>query len=149
MILSLPGSLAAAFPDGKRCGSPLTKRCVDPLIVASCTAKPAAACVTTGTTMLTESALKEALSDLPDWKVEGNTLVKKFAFPSYLEGIAFVNRLASAAERANHHPDLEVNWRKVTVKLTTHSAGGITPLDIALAHEAERATRAPVTAQVE
>jgi 4a-hydroxytetrahydrobiopterin dehydratase len=93
--------------------------------------------------MLTESALKEALADLPDWSVEGKALVRRFTFRSYLEGIAFVNRVAAAAERANHHPDLEVGWRKVTVKLTTHSAGGITPLDIALAHEADRASRVP------
>ena len=99
--------------------------------------------------MLTETALTDPLTDLPDWSVEGKALVKRFTFPSYLEGIAFVNRLAAAAERANHHPDLEVGWRKVTVKLTTHSAGGITPLDVALAHEAERASRPAPAGQVE
>ena len=65
-------------------------------------------------------------------------MVKEFQFPSYLAGIEFVRALAEEAEVMNHHPDLSVGWRKVTVSLSTHSAGGITGLDFELAEKADR-----------
>jgi 4a-hydroxytetrahydrobiopterin dehydratase len=88
--------------------------------------------------LLPAPALEAALDNLPGWSVEGEELVKTYSFPSYLEGIRFVDRLAQVAEKANHHPDLRVSWRKVDVHLSTHSKGGITMLDVALAQEAER-----------
>ncbi len=92
--------------------------------------------------LLPESAIEAALPDLPGWAHEGKELIKTFAFPTYLAGIGFVDRLAAVADRANHHPDLHVGWKKVTVKLSTHSKGGLTVLDIALAQESERAAAA-------
>lgn len=88
--------------------------------------------------LLTEEEIAAALTTLEGWSVEGNELVKTFRFPSYLAGIDFVSRLAHAAEAMNHHPDLLVGWRKVVMRVCTHSAGGLTELDVALAREADR-----------
>jgi 4a-hydroxytetrahydrobiopterin dehydratase len=89
-------------------------------------------------TLLTEEEIVAALTTLEGWSVEGNELVKTFRFTSYLVGIDFVSRLGHAAEAMNHHPDLLVGWRKVTMRVSTHSAGGLTELDVALAREADR-----------
>ena len=89
-------------------------------------------------TPLTEAEIATALAMLEGWNVEGCELVKTFRFPSYLAGIDFVSRLGQAAEAMNHHPDLLVGWRKVTMRVTTHSAGGLSELDVALAREADR-----------
>ncbi len=79
-----------------------------------------------------------ALSEtLPGWAVQGVELVKTLTFPSYLAGIEFVANLAREAEAMNHHPDLQVGWRKVTVRLSTHSAGALTALDVELARRAD------------
>ena len=83
--------------------------------------------------LLSDAAIQEQLSSLPEWQVEGGELVKEFRFTSYLAGIEFARRIALLAEAMNHHPDLFIGWRKVTVRLTTHSAGGLTRLDFALA----------------
>lgn len=87
---------------------------------------------------LSEAVLAALPESLPGWIVDGGELVKTFAFSSYLDGIDFVVRLAREAEAMNHHPDLHVGWRKVTVRLSTHSARALTPLDVELAQRAER-----------
>lgn len=86
--------------------------------------------------LLTQDALHQALTTLPGWQVEDKELVRTFGFKTYLEGIQFVQKLAAAAEAMNHHPDMLVAWRQVTVRLSTHSAGGLTMLDIELAGKA-------------
>jgi len=86
--------------------------------------------------LLTQNALQQALTTLPGWQVEGKELVRTFEFKSYLDGIEFVKALGTAAEAMNHHPDMLVGWRKVTVRLSTHSAGGLTALDVELAQKA-------------
>lgn len=83
--------------------------------------------------LLSAAAVQQQMNSLPNWRVEGDELVKEFRFASYLAGIEFVRRVAALAEKRNHHPDLFVGWRKVTVRLTTHSAGGLTMLDFELA----------------
>ena len=83
--------------------------------------------------LLSDAAIQEQLTAHPTWQIEGKELVKEFRFPSYLAGIEFVRRVALLAEAMNHHPDLVVGWRKVTVRLSTHSAGGLTRLDFTLA----------------
>lgn len=88
--------------------------------------------------LLTLDDIETALSKLPGWKREGAELVKTYRFATYLQGIEFVTLVAQSAETMNHHPDLYVGWRKVTVRLTTHSAGGITSLDIQMAQNAEQ-----------
>lgn len=85
------------------------------------------------------------MTALPGWQVEGRELAKEFRFASYLAGIEFVQRVAGLAEAMNHHPDLVVGWRKVTVRLSTHSAGGLTRLDFELAGQITAVESAPST----
>jgi 4a-hydroxytetrahydrobiopterin dehydratase len=75
---------------------------------------------------------------LAGWEIVDGGLEKVFGFGAYLEGIEFVRRLAEVAEAMDHHPDLSVGWRKVGVRLTTHSAKGVTRLDGELAEAAEK-----------
>ena len=93
--------------------------------------------------LLSDAAIQEQLTAHPTWQVEGRELVKEFRFSSYLAGIEFVRRVALLAEAMNHHPDLVVGWRKVTVRLSTHSAGGLTRLDFALAAQISAVASAP------
>ncbi len=67
------------------------------------------------------------------WEERDGALVREFEFASFPEAIAFVDRLAEAAETENHHPDIDIRYRKVTVRWTTHSEGGITERDRAMA----------------
>lgn len=82
---------------------------------------------------LAAEEIESRLATMPGWTLKDATLGKSYRFASYLDGIAFVNAAAHAAERMNHHPDLLVLWRRVDVTLSTHSAGGITSLDFELA----------------
>ena len=71
---------------------------------------------------------------VPDgWQERDEALEREFEFPSFPEAIAFVNRVAELAEAENHHPDIAVSYRRVTLRWTTHSAGGITDRDRELA----------------
>jgi 4a-hydroxytetrahydrobiopterin dehydratase len=67
--------------------------------------------------------------------------VKEFTFPGFPDAVAFVSRLVAPAQAADHHPDLEIHFRTVTVAYTTHSAGGLTALDFAGAEAADLAAR--------
>lgn len=98
--------------------------------------------------LLSLDDIETALSSLSGWKRESAELVKTFRFSAYLQGIDFVNLVARSADEMNHHPDLYVGWRKVVVRLTTHSAGGITGLDVQMAQNAERAWKKVETASV-
>lgn len=88
--------------------------------------------------LLTLDDIESALASLPGWKREGMELVKTYRFPSYLDGIHFVSRLGELAEDMDHHPDMQVGWRKVTLRTTTHSEGGLTQKDVTLAKAAEQ-----------
>ena len=66
---------------------------------------------------------------MDDWTEQGDALVREFELPSFPAAIAFVDRLAELAEGENHHPDIDIRYRKVTVRWTTHSEGGITEKD--------------------
>jgi 4a-hydroxytetrahydrobiopterin dehydratase len=90
-------------------------------------------------TLLTESELSGFLAAHPQWRREGDALVRTYEFPSFLEGIAFVGRVGLIAERHDHHPDIDVRWRKVTLRLSTHDAGGLTFRDPKLAAECDAA----------
>ena len=84
--------------------------------------------------LLSEPEIVEGLVALPDWRHEGDALVRTIVCPSFREAIAVVNRVADAAEAANHHPDILVHgWNKVRLSLTNHSAGGLTEADFAMA----------------
>jgi 4a-hydroxytetrahydrobiopterin dehydratase len=86
---------------------------------------------------LTDAEIQIALTQVSGWNLEGRELVKTFSFSCYLAGINFVSRLAFAAEAMNHHPELFIGWRKVSVRLSTHSSGGLTQLDFSLAGQAD------------
>ena len=74
-----------------------------------------------------------ALERFPHWRREGNQILRPVEAPSFLEGIELVGVVARAAEAANHHPDIDIRWRTVTFRLSTHSAGGVTQKDVDLA----------------
>ena len=66
---------------------------------------------------------------MTDWQEQGDALVREFELPSFPAAIGFVDRLADLAEGENHHPDIDIRYRRVTVRWTTHSEGGVTAKD--------------------
>lgn len=89
---------------------------------------------------LTESQRQEALDSLTGWStsLEGDAIEKTFRFAGFIEAFGFMTRVALVAEKMNHHPDWSNVYRTVTVRLTTHDAGGLTELDIKLARAMDR-----------
>ena len=87
---------------------------------------------------LTPAEVDSRLAERAGWAVRDNGLTRTFTLTSFADAIAFVTRLAFDAESADHHPDLHVNYRKVTVTWSTHSEGGITEKDLAGAGTADR-----------
>jgi 4a-hydroxytetrahydrobiopterin dehydratase len=86
--------------------------------------------------LLTEEELRDGQRGLaPGWSVAGNALVRTVEFDSFLTAVRFITELAPVAERLDHHPDLRLSWRTVELSLSTHSAGGLTRLDLELARE--------------
>ena len=83
--------------------------------------------------------IESKLRDLPGWSVDGNAIGRQFTFATFPDAIAFVTRLAFDAEAADHHPDLTISYRRVTVKWSTHSEGGVTEKDIEGARQADKA----------
>jgi len=77
------------------------------------------------------------LARLPGWARVGDEIERTYELASFPAAIAFVARIADAAEAANHHPDLDIRYRKVRVALSTHSEGGITDKDFALATQVD------------
>jgi len=78
------------------------------------------------------------VKSLNGWTLDGDAIRKQFTFKDFLEAIAFVNRLAPEAERADHHPDILINYKRVTLTYSTHSEGGLTEKDFAGAAAADR-----------
>jgi 4a-hydroxytetrahydrobiopterin dehydratase len=88
-------------------------------------------------TILNDSEIQRDLKNLTGWVKSGDEIKKKFEFKDFIQAMGFVNSIAMLAERANHHPDIDIRWNKVQLVLSTHSEGGITQKDIALAKEIE------------
>jgi Pterin-4a-carbinolamine dehydratase len=86
---------------------------------------------------LTDEQVQERLGTVDGWAVEGGVLKKTFAFDDFIQSMQFVNRLAEAAEAAQHHPDIDIRYNKVHIGLVTHDSGGITEKDFAMAQEAD------------
>lgn len=86
---------------------------------------------------LTDEQVTQALTGLPGWARAGDALVKTFELPTFLTVIAVVGQIAERAEAADHHPDLDIRYRRLRVALSTHDAGGLTELDLSLAGEIE------------
>jgi 4a-hydroxytetrahydrobiopterin dehydratase len=87
---------------------------------------------------LQEQAIRAALKELPGWELTAEGLRKKFEFAGFPEAVQFVNKLVEPAEAAQHHPNIAVVYRWVTLILTTHDEGGVTQKDIDLARTIER-----------
>jgi len=83
--------------------------------------------------LLAEPEISAALAALPDWRREGEAIVRTVRCASFREAIAFVDRVADAAEESDHHPDIEIVWRRVTLRLTSKASGGLTERDVAMA----------------
>jgi 4a-hydroxytetrahydrobiopterin dehydratase len=90
---------------------------------------------------LSATALKAALGTLPGWKATRTAIKRQYTFPTFPDAITFATRLAFDAEAADHHPDLLISYRKVTVTWSTHSKGGVTKKDIAGAKASDAAAR--------
>jgi len=88
---------------------------------------------------LSEEAIADGLARL-DWTREGDELVRTVTKKNFVEAMAFVNKVAELAERANHHPDIAISWNKVTLRVTTHDAGGLSQLDLDLAAAVDAVT---------
>lgn len=87
---------------------------------------------------LTDAEVTAGLESLKGWARSGDAIVKHYTFETFQEGIRFVDRVAVAADKADHHPDIDIRYTKVTMALSTHSAGGLTRKDLALAAEIEK-----------
>lgn len=90
---------------------------------------------------LSDLEIQRALGKLPGWARRNDALVKTYVFGTFADGIAFVNRVATAADKMNHHPDIDIRYTKITCTLSTHDAGGITESDLSLAQAIEKAGR--------
>jgi 4a-hydroxytetrahydrobiopterin dehydratase len=88
--------------------------------------------------LLNQTDAQTRLRELPGWSLEGNGIKKQFVFQDFPAAVDFVTRLVPGAESADHHPDILLNYRKVTLTYSTHSEGGITEKDFAGAATAER-----------
>lgn len=87
---------------------------------------------------LTDQAIEERLR-ASEWRREGDAIMRDLKFEDFTSAVAFVNRVAEAAEAANHHPDITIHgYNKVTLTLATHSAGGLTEADFNLAQVIDR-----------
>ncbi len=89
---------------------------------------------------LSDDQIDAALQNgLPGWRFDRGEIFKNYKFPTFLEAIAFINRVAERAEAANHHPDIENHYNRVRIALHTWTENGVTEKDIALAREIEAA----------
>ncbi|MGH2907144.1 MAG: 4a-hydroxytetrahydrobiopterin dehydratase [Solirubrobacterales bacterium] len=92
--------------------------------------------------LLPDNEIAEGLVALPGWSRDGDAIVRVFDRGNFVGAVDFLNRITPIAEAANHHPDVAISWKDVTVTLTTHSAGGITGNDLALAAQIDEAATA-------
>jgi 4a-hydroxytetrahydrobiopterin dehydratase len=87
--------------------------------------------------LLTKKEIRFVLAELNGWVLQGKVIRRKYEFADFVHAMGFVNSVALIAERANHHPDINIRWNKIFLSLSTHSEGGITKKDIALAKKVE------------
>ena len=78
---------------------------------------------------LSQADVDQRMKDLRGWTLQGDEIVKQYTFKNFPEAIAFVNRLAPKAEAADHHPDILISYKRVTLTYSTHSEGGLTIKD--------------------
>ena len=85
--------------------------------------------------LLTESQITEELAGVPAWTRDGGSIITVTERQDFRDALLYVGAVAYLAESANHHPDVTIAWNKVTLTLSTHSAGGLTTNDFALARQ--------------
>jgi len=88
---------------------------------------------------LAKDEIKARLAGMKGWKLEDGEIEKTYKFADFKEAMLFVNAVARQAEAANHHPEIEINYNKVEISLSTHSEGGVTEKDFALAEQIDNA----------
>ncbi len=88
--------------------------------------------------ILSETDIKNQLTALQGWEYSDGKIMKTYSFSNYMNSIAFINRLAEKAEEYNHHPDMIVEWCKITVSFTSHDNGGVTDSCIKMSVETDR-----------
>lgn len=87
---------------------------------------------------LTSEQIEANLKTLPHWQFRGNALERVYDGQSYLDALEKLNAIARLSESADHHPNLSLNWKRLTVRYWTHTAHGVTDLDFELAHQVEK-----------
>jgi 4a-hydroxytetrahydrobiopterin dehydratase len=90
--------------------------------------------------LLPDSEIEAFVADHPEWGWADKEITREFEFADFVESMGFVTRVAMAAEKADHHPDIDIRWNKVTLTLSTHSEGGLTQQDLDLADTADTLT---------
>jgi 4a-hydroxytetrahydrobiopterin dehydratase len=85
--------------------------------------------------LLSDAQIEEGLKRLPGWVRNGSALEREFTFETFALAMQFVNRVAGAAESANHHPDIDIRYARVKMSLTSHDSGGVTGRDLRLAEK--------------
>src|SRR5262249_37893278 len=85
--------------------------------------------------VLTDSEIQQALANLAGWQRSGIAIQRVFQFPDFKAAMQFVNKVADAAEQANHHPDIDIRYNKVTMALVSHDSGGVTQRDVKMAEK--------------
>jgi len=91
--------------------------------------------------LLEDSEISARLKHLGGWKHEGKFITKTFEFPTFMNGINFIGKVAAVAEREEHHPDIHVRYTTITLSIQTHSQGGVTEWDLDLAEAIEKMLR--------
>ncbi len=89
--------------------------------------------------VLSETEIRNRIRNHPGWELRENALVKKFELEGFMDVVGLVNDVAGPAEAADHHPDMFVNYRRITFTLSTHDQGGVTEKDFGLLAEIEAA----------
>jgi 4a-hydroxytetrahydrobiopterin dehydratase len=87
---------------------------------------------------LSKAEIQQKLKKMQQWTLAGKAIQKKFTFKSFMPALAFVNKLAEAAESAGHHPDITIQYNVVGISLSTHSEGGVTEKDFELASQIDQ-----------
>jgi 4a-hydroxytetrahydrobiopterin dehydratase len=83
--------------------------------------------------VLTDQEIQQALGSLQGWQQNGKAIQRVFRFPDFKAAMQFVNKVADAAEKANHHPDIDIRYNTVTMALVSHDSGGVTQRDVRMA----------------
>jgi 4a-hydroxytetrahydrobiopterin dehydratase len=91
---------------------------------------------------LEKSEIERRLSALPGWEFKDNAISKLYRFKTFMDGIRFLNQVAEMAEAADHHPDVKINYTRITFSCSTHDQGGVTEKDVKLASQIEEAYKA-------